>query len=163
LAVNPESGEILASELTTNEVDDITMTGPLLEQIPPSLISVMADGAYDGEPNYRAIAAHQPELVPTVIIPPRVTAVLSPTTNTTPSLRDRHIQVIQEKGRRGWQKAVGYGKRSLVETAMFRYKTLIGPTLRARTLPAQKTEARLACSVMNRMTQLGRPLSQRVR
>ena len=38
-----------------------------------------------------------------------------------------HIQMIQEKGRRGWEKAVGYGQRSLVETAMFRYKTLIGP------------------------------------
>jgi hypothetical protein len=57
---------------------------------------------------------------------------------------------------------MGYGKRSLVETAMFRYKTRIGPALRARTLPAQKAEARVACCVMNRMTQLGRPLSRRV-
>jgi hypothetical protein len=62
-----------------------------------------------------------------VIIPPQATAVLSPTTDIVPSLRDRHIQTIQEKGRRSWQKAVGYGKRALVETAMFRYKTLIGP------------------------------------
>jgi hypothetical protein len=58
---------------------------------------------------------------------------------------------------------VGYGKRSLVETAMFRYKALIGPTLRARKFVAQQVEARVACSVINRMTQLGRPLSQRVR
>jgi hypothetical protein len=98
-----------------------------------------------------------------VIIPPRATAVLSPTADTAPSGRDQHIQIIQEKGRRGGQKAVGYGKRSLVETAMFRYKALIGPTLRARTLPAQETEARVACSVMNRMAQLGRPISHRVR
>jgi hypothetical protein len=77
--------------------------------------------------------------------------------------RDRHIQMIQEKGRTGWQKAVGYGKRALVETAMFRYKTLIGPTLRARKFAAQQVEARVACSVLNRMTQLGRPISQRVR
>jgi hypothetical protein len=45
---------------------------------------------------------------------------------------------------------------------MFRYKTLIGPTLRARKLAAQKVEARVACSVLNRMTQLGTPISQRV-
>ena len=63
----------------------------------------------------------------------------------------------------GWQKAVSYGKRSLVETAMFRYKTLMGPKLRARTLATQKTEARIACSVINRMTHLGMPMSQRVR
>jgi hypothetical protein len=99
-----------------------------------------------------------------VIIPPRVNAVLRPRASTVSSLRDQHIQIIQEKGRRNWQRAVGYGRRSLVETAMFRYKTLIGPALRARTLTAQRTEARVACSVMNRMTQLGsgRPLSQRV-
>jgi hypothetical protein len=83
--------------------------------------------------------------------------------NTAPSLRDRHIQIIQEKGRIGWQKAVGDGKRSLVETGMFRYKTLIGPTLRARKFAAQKAEARVACSVINRMTRLRMPISQRVR
>jgi hypothetical protein len=71
--------------------------------------------------------------------------------------------MIQEKGRRGWQKAVGYGKRALVETAMFRYKALIGPSLRARSLPAQKSEARAACALIHRMTPLGRPISQRVR
>ena len=87
----------------------------------------------------------------------------SSATDEMPSPRDRHIQIIQEQGRRGWEKAVGYGKRALVEAAMFRYKTLIGPRLRARTLATQKVEARMACSVIHRMTQLGMPISQRVR
>ena len=65
-------------------------------------------------------------------------------------------------GSGGWQKAVGYGRRSLVETAMSRYKAIIGRGLRARILSAQKTEARAACSVLNRMTGLGMPVSQRV-
>jgi Transposase DDE domain len=162
LAVNPDTNEILASELTSNEIGDSSMMGPLLEQIQSPMSAVTADGAYDGEPVYRAIAARQPQPPPMVIIPPRATAVLGPTAGTVPSLRDRHIQTIQEKGRRGWQRAVGYGKRSLVETAMLRYKTLIGPTLRARKLATQKVEARLACSVINRLTQLGMPVSQRV-
>ena len=85
----------------------------------------------------------------------------SPTVGTAPSQRDRHLQTIREKGRLGWQRAVGYGKRSLGETAMFRYKAIIGRGLRARTLPSQKTEARVACSVLNRMTRLGMPVSQR--
>lgn len=58
---------------------------------------------------------------------------------------------------------MGYGKRALVETEMFRYKTLIGPTLRSRKFEAQEVEARIACSVINRMTKLGMPISQRVR
>ena len=162
-AVNPDSGEILASELTTHEVGDPSMVRPLLDQIHSPLLSVRADGAYDGEPVYRAMAERQPDSPPAVIIPPRVTAVLRPKVGTAPSQRERHIQMIQEKGRRGWERAVGYGKRSLVETTMFRYKTLIGPTLRARKFEAQKIEANIACSVINRMTQLGMPSSQRIR
>jgi len=34
LAVDPSTGEILASELTTNEEGDISQVGPLLDQIP---------------------------------------------------------------------------------------------------------------------------------
>jgi hypothetical protein len=45
---------------------------------------------------------------------------------------------------------------------MFRYKALIGPGLRARSLPAQKSETRAGCAVLNRMTRLGMPESQRV-
>jgi hypothetical protein len=89
--------------------------------------------------------------------------VPSSVSDTAPNLRDRHIQIIQEKGRRGWQKAVSDGKRALVETALFRYQTLMGPQLRARTLATQKTEARIACSVIHRRTQLGMPISQRLR
>jgi hypothetical protein len=57
---------------------------------------------------------------------------------------------------------VGYGKRSLGETAVFRYKAIIGRRLRAWTLPAQKSEVRAACAVLNRMTRLGMPVSQRI-
>ena len=162
LAVDPSSGEILASALTTTEEGDAALVGPLLEQITGPIASVIADGAYDGEPIYRAVAERQPDPPVAVIIPPRATAVPSPTADTTPSQRDQHIRTIQDKGRLGWQKAVGYGRRSLGETAMFRYKTIIGRGLRARTLPAQKTEARVACSVLNRMTRLGMPVSQRI-
>jgi hypothetical protein len=62
----------------------------------------------------------------------------------------------------GWQCAVDYGRRSLGELAMFRYKKLIGRSLHARTLPTQKTEAKVACKVINIMTSLGMPVSRRV-
>src|SRR5215216_4055135 len=161
LAVDPASGEILASELTSTEEGDAALVGPLLEQITGAIASVTADGTYDGDPVYRAVAERQPDPPAAVIIPPRAIAVASPTADTTPTQRDRHIGMIHDKGRMGWQSAVGYGKRSLGETAMFRYKVIIGRGLRARTLPSQKTEARFACAVLNRMTRLGMPVSQR--
>src|SRR5215203_5319937 len=162
LAVDPSTGEILASALTSHEEGDASQIGPLLDQIPGSLGSVIADGAYDGEPVYRAVAERQPDPPVAVIIPPRSTAVPSAAVGSTPRQRDQHIQMIRDKGRLGWQKAVGYGRRSLGETAMFRYKAIIGRGLRARTLPAQKAEARVGCTVLNRMTRLGMPVSQRI-
>jgi hypothetical protein len=113
-----------------------------------------------GEPVYRLIAERDP--VAAVIIPPRSTAVPSNTAETAPTQRDRHLQIIQERGRLGWQKAVNYGRRSLGEVAMMRYKTLIGRRLHARTLPTQKTEAAAACKVINIMTHLGMLVSQRI-
>jgi hypothetical protein len=46
---------------------------------------------------------------------------------------------------------------------MFRYKTVIGRRLHARILPNQRTEAKVGCNVLNRMTGLGMPVSARIR
>ena len=147
--------------MTTAEEGDASRVGPLLEQITGPIASVTADGAYDGEPVYRAVSERQADPPAAVVIPPRAGAVPGPTADTAPRQRDGHLRTIEDKGRLGWQKAAGYGRRSLGETAVFRYKAIIGRDLRARTLPAQKTEARAACSVLNRMTRLGMPVSQR--
>ncbi len=160
LAVDPASGEILASELTTTEDGDASLVGPLLDAVERPIAAVLADGAYDGEPVYRAVAKRAPDAA--VIIPPRATAVLSATAGTAPTQRDRHIQMIAETGRLGWQRAVGYGKRSLGELAMLRYKVLAGRSLRARSLATQKVEASAGCKVINIMSGLGMPVSRRV-
>jgi transposase len=160
LAVDPDSGDILAAELTPTDDGDASQVGPRLDQIASPVCAVLADGAYDGEPIYRTVAERHPDAA--VVIPPRSTAVSSDTAETTPTPRDRHIQVLAAKGRMGWQAATGYGKRALVETTFHRYKALIGRSLRARTLSAQKVEARIACAVINRMTRLGMPVARKV-
>ena len=115
LAVDPGTGEILASELTGNENGDASQVGPLLGQIAGPITSVTAAGAYDGSPVYQAVAERQPDPPVAVVIPPRSTAVPSPAAGTALGQRDRHIRMIQAKGRMGWQKAMGYGRRSLGE------------------------------------------------
>lgn len=82
LAVDSDTGEILASELTTTQHGDASLVGPLLDQIKRPIGTVLADGAYDGEPVYRAVAAHTPDAE--VIIPPRSTAVPSDTARSAP-------------------------------------------------------------------------------
>ena len=69
----------------------------------------------------------------------------------------RVIRLMAERGRLGWQKETGYGRRALVETTMGRYKTIIGPNLRARNLPGQRSEAAVGIAVLNRGLHAGRP------
>ena len=133
----------------------------LFGQIEGEIASDTADGAYDGEPVYQAVASRQPGQPPTVIIPPRSSAVRGAQADTPPSQRDRHIQLIRDQGRMAWQKATGYGRRSLAETGIGRYKAAIGPRLRARTLPGQQGEAALAVEVLNRLIRTAKPVSVR--
>src|SRR5450830_758144 len=72
LAVDANTGLIVASILTEQEVDDPSQVGPLLDQIEHEIGQVTADGAYDGEPTYETIAQRDPQIE--VVIPPRVTA-----------------------------------------------------------------------------------------
>ena len=161
LAVDATSGEIAAHVLTDGNADDAAQVPALLGQAEGTIASVTADGAYDGEPTYAA-AARQRDPPPDVVIPPRASAVPSCDDPAKQSPRDRHIQLIAEHGRMAWQKATGYGRRSLGETAIGRYKHLIGPTLRARTQSGQQGEAALSVQVLNRMTRIAKPISVRV-
>ena len=63
----------------------------------------------------------------------------SATAETAPTKRNRHLQLIAERGRMGWQRASGYNWRALVEADISRYKRVIGAALRSRT-KGQTTE-----------------------
>ena len=94
------------------------------------------------------------------ISPPR-NAILSPNAAKDPTARDCHIAEIAACGRMAWQKTTGYNQRTRGETLMGRWKTVIGPKLKARYFENQKTEARIGVRVLNRITGLGRPLFER--
>jgi hypothetical protein len=157
LGMDVDTHEIVAAELTSDDVGDVLEIPHLLDQIDGDIASMTADGAYDGEAVDKAVAEHHPGAA--VIIPPRATAVA---TGVTTTQRDQHIATIAKHGRMGWQRRSGYNRRSLIETAMFRYKTIIGRRPHARTLTNQRTEAKIGCNVINRMTTLGMPVSIRV-
>lgn len=61
-----------------------------------------------------------------------------------------------------WKKKVGYHRRSVVETAMFRIKTLPGGHLSLRNYDAQVGEAMAMVKALNRMTLLAMPTSVRL-
>jgi len=159
IAVDADTHKVGACELIPDDVGDVTAVPDLLNQVKDQVVVVIADGAYDEQPVYDAVAATHSGAA--IVIPPRSTAISGE--NETPTQRDSHLEAIEKHGRRGWQQRAGYGRRSLVETEMFRYKTIIGRRLHARTLSNQQTEAKIACNVRNRMTRLGMPVSVRVK
>ncbi len=161
IGVDATTGEIAAHVLTDGDADDAAQAPALLRQCESTLASLTADGAYDRDSVYQAAAARQPGSPPAVIVPPRADAVLSTADLDGQTPRDRHIRLLAERGRMGWQRATGYGKRNHAETAMSRYKHLIGPKLRARGRPAQLGEVVVAIQVLNRMIREAKPVSIR--
>jgi hypothetical protein len=155
LGVDAGTGRIEAVELTTNDVDDGSQVGPLLDQVTGPIASFTGDGAYDREDVYGAVAERHPEAA--VVVPPRRDAVPSDTAETAPTQRDRHLQFIAEHGRMGWQRASGYTKRARAEAAVGRFKRVIGDRLRSHAEGRRATEVAVAVHVLNRMLELGRP------
>src|SRR4051812_45685854 len=138
IGVDADTGRIVASELTTHDIDDGSQVGPLLDQVTGAVASVIGDGAYDQEGVYASVGERHPEAE--VIVPPRASAVPSQTAETVPTQRDRHLHLIAEKGRMGWQTASGYNWRARAEAAIGRFKRVIGDGLRSRTDQRQATE-----------------------
>src|SRR4051794_21021544 len=87
LAVDADTQEIAAVEVTPDDVGDVSSLPDLLGQIESPVDSVMADGAYDGETVYDEVLQRHPGA--RVIIPPRLTAVLSKAGTTQ---RDEHLR-----------------------------------------------------------------------
>jgi hypothetical protein len=91
LGLDAATQEIAAAELTPDDGGDVSVLPELLDHIDGDVASMTADGAYDGETAYRAVADRHPAAA--VVIAPRVTAVPSHTTTTQ---CDRHIAAIAE-------------------------------------------------------------------
>ena len=145
----------MAATLTSKDVDDGAQVGILLDQIDRPIASFIADGAYDQDGVYNDVLVRHPDAE--VVVPPRSTAVLSDAAETVPTQRDRHLQLIAERGRMGWQRASGYNWRALVEADIGRFKRVIGDALRSKSDRRRATEIAIAIRVMNRMLEFGRP------
>ena len=134
----------------------------LLDQIDDRVASVMADGACDAGAVYEAAKKKGDGHRVRVLIPPIQGA--QPSSNRSPGQweRNRNIRSVRKLGRREWYASSGYSRRSLVENAVFRYKSILGQRMRSRTLEGQRREVQLAAKILNTMTRLGMPDSYRV-
>jgi Transposase DDE domain len=104
LGVDADTGQIVASELTTKDVDDSSQVGLLLDQVERPVASFTGDGAFDQEEVYRQIALRHPAAE--IIVPPRSNAVPSETAETAPPLlfqplRGRNLEQLRQRSATG--------------------------------------------------------------
>ena len=156
-----DEGYILASCVTDGHEQDPGQVSDLLSQIDHEIERFVADGIYDQQPVYAAVEEHSPSAC--VIIPPRKNAALSPASATSPTQRDEHLAAIERDGVFAWKRTSGYYAQSHAENAFARLKRVFGGSLRAKRDESQERETMIACNLLNRMRELGRPQSYPVR
>ena len=184
-----QSGGIRVHTLTEETGDDATTALDLLTAVEGSLVRVTADAAYDTVAVYETAGARGATVVvppaktanisghgPRSPARDRTITLVKHRSGRRPSLgtargRPRGIPSIRARVekqlgrrdlRRQWNKASWYHRQGRVENTFFRYKSIIGEGLRARSPAGQGSEAALGCEILNRMTALGRPVSYRI-
>jgi IS5 family transposase len=154
VSVDPKTHEVVVIELTKANVHDSIPFGKLLET-DEKLGKIYADGAYTHKPCFDAIAKARGD----PFIPVRTgTTIVRKNPSDGQKLRNQLIRDRRKLGgKKKWKKESGYHRRSLVETHMFRLKTILGGSLKSRDFKNQKTEAKLMANILNKMTSLGMP------
>jgi len=155
LAVNPDTHEIEADTLTENSSDDASQVDHLLDQVDGKIDGFYGDGGYDKWKVYETLDQRGIK----AIVPPQRNAKIKRHGNSSghPLSRDTAIREIRRHGRRHWKESVGYHRRSLSETAMYRMKCCFGDHLKNRLIQNQRTETRLRSKILNKFARLGLP------
>jgi hypothetical protein len=167
LAVDEQTGQILAHRLTDKDTDDASQLPDLVQQVQQTGIKVSktgADGSYDTFDTYQYLI--KAEIEP--IIPPRMNAAwwVDQHDVLLDHPRNRALQEIDQGGlnasRKQWKTDSGYHRRSKAENAFFRWKTIHGPGMDARKSNNQQTEAAVKVAVLNRFIQIAPPRAGKV-
>ena len=156
IGIDRDSGEIVASLLTTDRIGDEAALPDLIAGLDAPVAKVLGDGAYDGTAVFTALRTRFGDEVEVIIPPPR---------SAVPGLygqRDGHICAIAERGRMAWQTETEYNFRALIEAQIGRWKSVLGDGLQSRSIDTQTTEVQIGTKALNRMTTLGRAVFERV-
>lgn len=156
-----ETQETVSVVLTTNAIDDADCVAALLSQTEKTgrtIKSCRGDGAYDKEKVRKLLYDKKIKQ----IIPPQTNAVKDKKSREHLQQRDDAIDRMKQIERKEWKKEIGYHKRSLSETNMFRFKTTFGSNLSSRTTKNQQTEVTIKCYILNKHINLAKPKSYKV-
>jgi hypothetical protein len=146
VGIDHETGQIVAFKVTDSSVSDIEAMDELVAQATErrDLAELIADGAYDAKETYELGCDYHGAKV-TVRLPKNARVGLHPR-------RDNSFRLCGVLGKKDWGKALGYGRRSRVETTMSQLKG-IADSLSTRSEASQEAELRLLIDTVNRWSQ----------
>lgn len=153
LGVDVSDQIIRAVTVTSNDFKDNEVFDETISQIKGPISDILGDGAYDSKNCYSTCAKQNI----TPIFPPRDGAVIHQHGNCKkePLPRDQAVRNIRVLGKKEWKKKVNYHRRSLAETAMYRFKKLFTSELKSRVFLNQAKEIFLKCNILNQFNGLG--------
>ncbi|MGC8988383.1 transposase, partial [Infirmifilum sp.] len=127
-AVDVKTKEILAMEVTTDDVHDSEMLPALVEEASKRrrVAEAIMDGAYDSSKAYRLF--RRMGIKP--IIKPRCNA----RADRGPPERRRAVRLIKKLGDEGWSRLLNYGRRWAAETAFSAFKREYGEYCMAKNI-----------------------------
>jgi hypothetical protein len=166
IAMDADTQNILAATMTESVAFDANQFPALVDRVAFPIRQLTADGAYDKRKCYEK--AHEIGAKP--VFPPQHNAALQRNVyKKNPALfaRDNAILEIgrgvpRKERLRAWKIKNNYHRRSLVETMMFRMKTIFGDQVRSKSTENQFTDLMLRCRAINKINSLGMPLSEPV-
>ena len=169
IALDYSTRDIVALRNTADHVHDNTQLLPLLADTERNLnkagskrtlSSVIGDGAYDSNENYH----HADNLGAIFISPPKKHAEVHARMRKHRIYEDEQwlarnfvVKRCMAIGQEEWKKEVGYHRRSLVENAFYRLKTIFGERLSMRTEANQYTEQCIRARLINKFNTYGLP------
>jgi hypothetical protein len=162
VCIDLSTQEILSVTLTGNDEDDASVGSKMLKGETAYIRSFHGDGAYDNF-GFREVLGNDIEQ----IIPPPQNAVIQKPKKkqALPDYllqRNRAVEYIHKHGSKRWKQQNGYHRRSLNEVVMFRYKSIFGGELDARTFENQETEVKLKSLTLNKFIGIGMPNAYKV-
>lgn len=163
IALDADSLDIVALDVTDSVRLDGNYLPGLIEQIDAPIEQITGDGAYDKQNCYEC--AHQRGAKP--VFPPQHNAAVQRNKikkNRALIPRDELITRLnsssdKEEELRSWKRENNYHRRSLVETNMSRMNSIFGDQMSARTPENQRTDLAIRCRIINKMNKLGLPQS----
>ena len=145
-------GIITGATTTEHNKDDRSQVKELLKDVKTK--EVLADPGYDGENIYQLLRARG--IKPTIRPPNHLAARKAETE------RQQNAEYQRKKGYHAWRNKNKYGRRELVENSFCRFKNSFGSKFLSRNEDNMKNEMKIKCQLLNKMFEIGKPISVRI-